>query len=168
MIIKKETLDKTILSNFAFCIIAIFIYIKSFNIPLGPAMFPKLLSIFLFGLNTFLIIQHFIIFIRRNTREITPTQNKKNDWKNIFNLKKYTLIPILVFILCCLFVFSYSRIGFELSAFLLVFSIMLLINRREAVRKFYLAILIPLIFLLIFKFGLSLAIPLTIDIFLKK
>jgi len=162
---KSNTLDKNLLSYFVFCIIAIFIYIRTFDMTPSSSMFPRLLSIFIFSLNAFLIGQYFYYSSKRNEKEII--QNRKNYWKNIFNLKKYTVIPILVFIICCLFVFAYPRIGFELSAFLLVFSIMLLINRKEAIKKFYFAILIPLLFLLIFKVGLNLAVPLTVEIFFK-
>ena len=133
----------------------------------SSAMFPRLLSIFIFSLNAFLIGQYFYYFFIKNEKEIT--QNRKNYWKNIFNfnLEKYTVIPILIFVICCLFVFAYPRIGFELSTFLLFFSIMVLINRKEAIKKFYFAILIPLIFLLIFKVGLNLVIQSTIKIFFK-
>jgi len=162
---KSNTLDKNLLFHFVFCIIAIFIYIRTFDMAPSSSMFPRLLSIFIFSLNAFLIGQYFYYFFIRNEKEIT--QNRKNYWKNIFNLEKYTMIPILIFIICCLFVFAYPRIGFELSTFLLFFSIMVLINRKEAIKKFYFAILIPLLFLLIFKVGLKLAIPLTIEIFFK-
>lgn len=162
---KSNTLDKDLLSYFAFCAIAIFIYIMSFTIKPNSAMFPRLLSIIIFSLNAFLIGQYFYYFFTRKEKEII--QNRKNYWKNIFNLEKYTVVPILIFIICYLFVFAYPRIGFELSGFLLVFSIMILINKKEAIKKFYFAILIPLLFLLIFKVGLKLAIPLTIEIFFK-
>ena len=162
---KSNTLDKNLLSYFVFCAIAIFIYIISFNIKPDSAMFPKLLSIIIFSLNAFLIGQYFYYFFTKNEKEIT--QNRKNYWKSIFTLKKYTVVPILIFIICCLFVFTYPRIGFELSGFLLVFSIMILINGKEAIKKFYIAILIPLFFLLIFKVGLNLSIPLTMEIFFK-
>lgn len=162
---KSNTLDKDLLSYFAFCAIAIFIYIMSFNIKPNSAMFPRLSGIIIFSLNAFLIGQYFYYFFTRKEKEII--QNRKNYWKNIFNLEKYTVVPILIFIICYLFVFAYPRIGFELSGFLLVFSIMILINRKEAIKKFYFAILIPLLFLLIFKVGLKLAIPLTIEIFFK-
>lgn len=162
---KSNTLDKNLLSHFAFCAIAIFIYIMSFSIKPDSAMFPKLLSIIIFSLNVFLIGQYFYYFFTENEKEIT--QNRKNYWKNIFNLKKYTVVPILIFIICFLFVYAYPRIGFELSGFLLVFSIMILINGKEAIKKFYIAILIPSFFLLVFKVGLNLSIPLTIEIFFK-
>ena len=142
----SNSLDKNLLSHFAFCGIAIFIYIVSFNITPASSMY-------------------FYYFFTENEEEVT--QNRKKYWENIFNLKKYTVVPILIFIICYLFVFTYPRIGFELSGFLLVFSIMILINRKEAIKKFYIAILIPSFFLLIFKVGLKLAIPLTIEIFFK-
>jgi len=162
---KSNTLDKNLLSYFVFCIIAIFIYVRTFDMTSSSAMFPRLLSISIFSLNAFLIGQYFYYFFIRKEKGIT--QNRRNYWKSIFNLKKYTVIPILIFIICCLFVFAYPRIGFELSTFLLVFSIMVLVNKKEAIKKFYFAILIPLLFLLIFKVGLNLTIPLTIEIFFK-
>jgi len=162
---KSNRLDKNLLSHFAFCVIAIFVYIISFNIAPASSMFPRLLSIIIFSLNAFLIGQYFYYFLTENEKEVT--QDRKKYWENIFNLKKYTVIPILIFIICYLFVFAYPRIGFELSGFLLVFSIMILINGKEAIKKFYIAILIPSFFLLVFKVGLNLAIPLTIEIFFK-
>lgn len=161
----SNSLDKNLLSHLAFCVIAIFIYIISFNIAPASSMFPRLLSIIIFSLNAFLIGQYFYYFFTKKSKEIT--QNRKDYWKNIFTLKKYTVVPILIFIICYLFVFTYPRIGFELSGFLLVFSIMILINGKEAIKKFYIAILIPSFFLLVFKVGLKLAIPLTIEIFFK-
>jgi len=161
----RKQIDKNIFSYFAFCIIAVFIYVKSFDMTKSSAMFPRLLSIFIFILNIFLIIHYLYRLAKRNTQITIHNEKKKNISINFLNLKKHTLYPILAFIISCLFVYAYPRIGFEISAFFLVFSIMFIIDRKEALKKFYYALLIPLIFLLIFKLGLNLDIPLSIGIF---
>lgn len=163
--------DKDTLSYFTFCIIAIFVYVKSnsivasstISIVTSSTIFPKLLSFSLFLLNALLIINH-LYKKNKNGKE----KDIKSSWKNLFNFEKYTTTPIITFFVCCIFVYIYPRIGFELSSFLLVFTIMYLINRKEAIKKFYYAIISPLLFLILFKFGLNLTIPLTIDILFKK
>jgi len=159
---QKEFFDKNVLSYFAFCAIAIFILIESSHMNPNSAMFPRLLSMVMLGLNLFLIAQYFFHFFHKRARKET-IYYKKIHWGNLSNFKKYDIHPLFVFILCFLFIIAYNRIGFELSAIFLAASIMLSINKKEAIKKLYFAILIPLFFLLIFKVGLHLRIPLLME-----
>ena len=57
----------------------------------------------------------------------------------------------------------FDRIGFELSAFLVMFAVMLLMDAKEALRKVYISVATPLALILIFKVGMGLRIPLLIQ-----
>jgi hypothetical protein len=76
-------------------------------------------------------------------------------------------LPLIAVFLCILFLFMFTRAGFELSAFGLIFSIMLIIEWRLAFKKIYIAVLTPALLILIFYFGLKLRLPLLISGLLK-
>ena len=75
------------------------------------------------------------------------------------------LSPILIIAFCVLFLLTLEKTGFELCGFALIFGIMLSINPREALRKVYYAVLVPIVLVLIFYYGLGLRLPSLLQIF---
>jgi len=155
-----------IIINFAFCGLAFFILYKTSAIKPESALFPKMLGYVLLVLNFPLILLKFFPNISN------PTKNKKTETeekriRGRIKDQKYIseIYPFFIILFCILFLLGCERIGFDLSAFGLILATMLLINREEAFRKFYFAIIIPLVLILVFRTGLGLRIPLFIEKF---
>lgn len=163
---KQFNIGRDIIFNFAFCGLAFFILYQTSAIRPESALFPKMLSYFLLALSFSLILLKFFSSIsnliknKKTGVEEGRIRGKIKDQKYI-----YEIYPFFIILFCILFLLGCERIGFDLSAFGIILATMLLINRKEAFRKFYFAIIIPLVLILIFKTGLNLRIPLFIEIF---
>lgn len=163
---KNFNIGRDIIFNFAFCGLAFFILYQTSTMRPESALFPKMLSYFLLVLNLYLILLKFFSNISKfNEKKKISTQEREIKKEIKDQRYTYEIYPFFIILFCILFLLGCERIGFDLSAFGIIFAIMLLINRKEAFRKFYFAIIIPLILILIFKVGLNLRIPLFFEKF---
>jgi len=163
---RKFDIGGDIIFNFIFCGLAFFILYQTSAIRPESALFPKMLGYVLLALNFFLILPKFFL----NTSNLIKNKKTGTEERRIRGKIKnqkyiYEIYPFFIILFCILFLLGCERIGFDLSAFGIILATMLLINREEAFSKFYFAIIIPLVLILIFRTGLGLRIPLFIEKF---
>ncbi|GAH42300.1 unnamed protein product [marine sediment metagenome] len=131
------------------------------------ALFPLILSYMLILFNLGLIFVNLSKWVfQKNKLKLV---SKKEEVENILNTNRksfYEIYPFIAIVFCILFIMGFEKIGFDLSAFMLTYATMILINPKEGFRKFYIALFIPLILILLFKIGLNLRMPLFIEHFL--
>jgi magnesium-transporting ATPase (P-type) len=154
-------------SYIAFCCLGFFVIYQSLSIKAASALFPILLSVSLIIFNLLTLILR--IFFRKSTtknkQEVAGKSAKQEE--SLVEKKKlnYEIFPFIAIVFCLLFIVGFQKIGFDISAFLLTFATMILINPKEGFRKYYIALLIPFLLILLFKFGLNLRIPLLAEQF---
>lgn len=163
---RKFDIGGDIIFNFIFCGLAFFILYQTSAIRPESALFPKMLGCVLLALNFFLILPKFFL----NTSNLIKNKKTGTEERRIRGKIKnqkyiYEIYPFFIILFCILFLLGCERIGFDLSAFGIILATMLLINREEAFSKFYFAIIIPLVLILIFRTGLGVRIPLFIEKF---
>jgi len=157
---KIKLLGDTI-SALAIIGLCIFILVFSPSLGEGARTFPLFIGVFMGLFALFIAVRDIFDYYQKSKQgriDLTAGQ-KLNLWPDI--------APFVVIGICFVYLVLFSRIGFELSGFILMFSIMCLINVRQAVRKFYIALITPVVLLLLFSFGLNLRLPLLIMKILK-
>lgn len=167
----KEQLnvDGNIISYFAFCGLTFFILYQTSTMKPESALFPRMLSYILLALSLSLILLKFFKNISLFNKDRKMISEEKIRIKKVTHKNRkiiHEIYPFFIILFCILFLWGYDRIGFDLSAFGITFATMILIDHKEAFRKFYFAIIIPLILILIFNIGLGLRMPLFIEKFL--
>lgn len=158
----QENIVGNTVSYIAFCCLGIFVIYLASSMRIASALFPIILSITLIIFNLSLIFKTFLKWI--SDRKILF--KKKGKEEKITSIREKTLFeifPFITIIFCSLFVVGFEKIGFDISAFLLAFAIMILINPKEGFRKFYIALLIPFLLIVLFKVGLNVRMPLLIE-----
>lgn len=160
-----QTLSANILPGLAMVALAIFcLYqIQASELSSGAADFPRLLSFVLGGLSSLLIGITLYNYVRTLKKQPAVAARKRKTTPF-----KEELYPFLIIFFCIFFMVFFDRIGFELSAFLVMFAVMLLMDAKKALRKIYLAVVTPLALILIFKVGMGLRIPLLIQNFIES
>jgi hypothetical protein len=156
----RQPLAANMLSGLAMVALALFCLhqVEAAEIGAGAADFPRLLSFALIGLSVLLMGHTTYTYLRTRTKQpaVTARKQKAAPFKE-------ELYPFLIVVFCIFFMLFFDRIGFELSAFLVMFAVMLLMDAREALRKIYISLATPLALILIFKVGMGLRIPLLIQ-----
>jgi len=164
---KQVNMVGNLISYFAFCCLGFFIIYLSSSMKAESVLFPLILSYMLILFNLGLIFANLLErAFQKNKQRLF---SKKEEIGNISNINRkpfYEIYPFFVIMFCILFIVGFEKIGFDLSAFMLTFATMILINSKEGFRKFYIALIIPLILILLFKFGLNLRMSLFIERFL--
>jgi len=164
---KQVNMVGNLISYFAFCCLGFFIIYLSSSMKAESVLFPLILSYMLILFNLGLIFANPLErAFQKNKQRLF---GKKEEIENISNINRkpfYEIYPFFVIMFCILFIVGFEKIGFDLSAFMLTFATMILINSKEGFRKFYIALIIPLILILLFKFGLNLRMSLFIERFL--
>lgn len=167
MMRKQVNIIGNLISYFSFCCLGFFIVYLSSSIRAESALFPLILSYLLILFNLGLIVNSTLEWLsQKNTGKLL---NEKNEIDNIAKKNQglsYEIYPFIAIVLCIFFILGFENIGFDISAFILTFTMMVLINSKEGFRKFYIALFIPFILILLFKIGLNLRIPLFIERFL--
>lgn len=157
-------MDKKILQNLiaAIALIGLVVVIQVSTKDVNPrsVLFPRLASWAMAAMSVGLIVSSLLKHYKEKRKPIKSELPKEQQ----ITLKQ-RYYPYLIVLLCVLYLLAFKRIGFEISAFLLMFIAMLLIDRREGLRKFYFAIAAPTVFILVFKLGIKLRIPLLLDRF---
>jgi len=156
----RQPLAVNIISGLAMVALSIFCLhqIEASEISAGATDFPRLLSFTLIGLSALLIGHTIYNYLRsvKNKHVVSARKQKAAPFKE-------ELYPFLIVVFCIFFMVFFDRIGFELSAFLVMFAVMLLMDAKEALRKVYISVATPLALILIFKVGMGLRIPLLIQ-----
>ncbi len=160
--IKEITIDFYI--YLGFIILGLFIIWQSSDLRSASALFPRLLSYLILLLSVTLLFLNFIHKKNLLTEEKSESP-KKTEIKPKKDPLYFELIPLVIIFFCILFLLLFQNIGFDISAFITIFAIMVFMNKKEGLQKYYLAILIPLVIILLFKYGLNLRLPLFIEKF---
>ena len=155
-------MNRKILHNLisAAIFIVLFIVVRFFTSSLDPdsSLFPRMASWVMVVLSFGLIGQS--LWVQQREKRRASDKERLSEASIGFRQRVY---PFVVVVFCILFLISFNIIGFELSSALLMFMIMLLLDWKKGLRKFYFALAVPAVFILIFKVGLKLRIPLLLD-----
>lgn len=140
----------------------LFIY---YTLPIEPkaAMFPFYISVLLLVFGVSLIIRN-IIILRKQKAVITgsmPDSGESERDPRVFHKMNY--MPLVVSLFCLAFLKLLPWTGFEVSAVMLIFLIMLSINRKEAITKVYFALIVPVVLVIIFRYALNIRLPMTFE-----
>jgi len=155
----KDQIYKSFIPGIASLGLSLYVWLYISDLGEGAAAIPGLIAIVLAILSLLLIISGIKEYNQLN-KEYTQERQSADQDKGKFTSLKMELYPFTLIIVCIVFLLLFDSVGFDIGAAVLLFAAMLLIDAKEAVRKFYLVILIPLVLVLIFKFGLSLRLPL--------
>ena len=161
---KKIDTIGNLASYIGFCCVGFFVIYLSLSMKAASALFPILLSLILIVFNMSLIAKQCLG--KKSNKDKQVFNRKKGKEKGNFTKKqslKYEIYPFIVILFCLFFIVGFQKIGFDISAFLLTFVTMVIINPKEGFRKFYIALLVPFLLILLFKSGLNLRIPLLIE-----
>jgi len=165
----RDKITGNLISGGAMFGLSIFILQQTSSFSSQAATFPRLLSFVLLALSTLFIASTIWGYIK-NKKSFTK-ESEVVDSDEVSSLKWSEIIkevyPFSIIILCILFITALNTIGFELSASILILATMALIDRKEAVRKFYIALIVPVVLILIFKFGIGLRLPLLLQKFFE-
>lgn len=165
---KQVNMIGNLISYFAFCGLGFLVLFFSSSIKAESVLFPRILGYTLILLNLGLIFTTLLEWTsQKNKQKLVEKKEKIENIANINQKPIYEVYPFFAIVFCIIFIVGFERIGFDLSAFILTFATMILINPKGAFRKFYIALIIPLILILIFKIGLDLRMPLFIEKFLR-
>ena len=158
--IKEITIDFYI--YLGFMLIGLFIIWQSSDLRPASALFPRLLSYLILLLGVTLLFMNFINKKNLLTEEkVEPTKKEEIILKK--NQLYYELVPLTIILFCILFLLLFQNLGFDISAFITIWVIMIFMNKKEGLRKYYIALLIPLLIILLFKYGLNLRLPILIE-----
>ncbi len=162
--IKSKSKLTDILIGIILCAFSIMVFIYSFSIEQKASTFPKFISLALAFFSGLIFIRNIYSLIRKDENHADDTRKTEQNVKSLKN----DLYPLLVSGLCMIFVLLYPVIGFEISAFLLLFITMAIIDLKEAIRKIYISIMVPAALIAIFYYGLKLRIPLLFENLIGK
>jgi len=164
---KQVNIIGNLISYFAFCCLGFFIVYLSSSIRAESALFPLILSYLLILFNFYLMVNSILgWFSKKNKGNFLNEKKKIGSIITGRQSMSHEIYPFITVMLCIFFILGFENIGFDISAFFLTFVTMILINPKEGFRKFYIALFIPFLLILLFKIGLNLRIPLFIERFL--
>jgi Na+/melibiose symporter-like transporter len=162
---KQENIVGNLISGGAMFSLSIFIFQQVSSFSPKAATFPKMLSFVLLVLSLMFIASTLWKFAVH--KKALPKVTEEVDSERVSTSKRLEIItevyPFSIIILCIFFITALNKIGFEISASILILATMALIDRKEAVRKFYVALIVPVALILIFKFGVGLRLPLLLQ-----
>jgi len=157
-------MDRKILHNLVSAVallgLVVMVHFFTRSVDSESSIFPRMVSWVLAGLSFGMIGQSF----REYQLEKKKSSRIRHQSNAVIRVHQ-RVYPFIVVVFCVLFLISFKVIGFELSAVLLMFMIMLLLDWKKGLRKFYFALAVPVVFILIFRVGLKLRIPLFLDRF---
>jgi len=163
---KQQNITGDIISAIAMCGLSVFVLHQTSTMSPESATFPRLLGIALAGFSGLFIILSLWNYMKSKRPQHEKIKSSSRPlWGSKGSLQE--IYPFAITVFCIMFLIAYNRIGFELSAFGLVFAAMLLIQRKEALHKFYYAIIIPAVLVLIFRIGVGLRLPLVLEKFFQ-
>lgn len=162
---KQENIVGNLISGGAMFSLSIFIFQQASSFSPKAATFPKMLGFVLLVLSLMFIASTIWKFVKN--KNSFSKESELVDSGKVSSSKKSEIItevyPFSIIILCIFFITALNKIGFEISASILILATMALIDRKEAVRKFYVALIVPAVLILIFKFGVGLRLPLLLS-----
>lgn len=162
----RQSLAASLISAMGMFFLSLFILHETSSMSPAAAVFPRILSKALSGFSLMLIISAVWTHIRTKKPQIEKAAPPVEASRNRLNILKEAY-PFLIIVFCVFFMTFFSSLGFEISAFGVMFATMLLIDRKQAFRKFYYALIIPALLVLLFKLGIGLRLPLFIDRFFE-
>jgi hypothetical protein len=139
----------------------------SSNIEAKAANFPFYISILLFGLGAILVVRDLITIYQKKNLVNKLADIYNTDTPAIFDLLKTELLPYSITALCLLFIWALPVVGFEISAFCLIFAVMILIKSKVTLSTILLSLIVPALLIIIFRLGLNIRIPLALEMYLS-
>ena len=119
----------------------------------GAELFPRIMA---GGLALFGIVELALMFMKIRKNSNTSDTNQAVD---ISVVKKSIVYMGAFFVLVVLFFVSLPYVGFAVTSTIFMFVSMLLIGGKEAIRKWPVALLVPVMLILVFKYGLEVRLP---------
>jgi len=162
---KQENFVGNIISGGAMLSLSIFVFQHVSNFSPKAATFPKLLSFVLLVLSLMFIVStiwKFAVHKKAFSKVTEVVESEKASTSKKLNIIT-EVYPFSIIFLCIFFITALSRIGFEISAAILILATMALIDRKAAVRRWYIALIVPVALILVFKFGVGLRLPLLLE-----
>jgi hypothetical protein len=160
---KQENLVGNIISGGAMFSLSIFVFQHVSNFSPKAATFPKLLSSVLLVLSSIFIASTIWKFVVHKKAFPKVAEEVDSEKSSTLIKTKTNLYPFSIIFLCIFFITALSRIGFEISAAILILATMTLIDRKAAVGRWYIALIVPAVLILVFKFGVGLRLPLLLE-----
>jgi hypothetical protein len=129
------------------------IFVWTSDMTPGAELFPRIMA---GGLALFGIVE-LTLMITRYWQE--KHKNKQLQLTDPFTTRKSFLYMGAFFLLVILFFGALPYAGFALTSAVFMFVSMLLIGGKKALRKWFLALLVPAIIILAFQYGLDVRLP---------
>jgi hypothetical protein len=133
----------------------------------AAAFFPRNISLLLLVFGIIYTIQQIPFKLIRNPSARKSDTEKTLSIRKILSGNIADIILVIITICCLGFILLLPIIGFEASAFCLMFIIMFSMGKRKAISKIYLPVIVPIILNLIFKFVLHIHLPGTFELLFK-
>ena len=119
----------------------------------GAELFPRIMA---GGLALFGIVELVLSFLKMQQKETKQSKTKHID-KSL--AKKSLLYMVSFFVLILIFLVTLPYAGFALISISFMFVSMLLIGGKKALSKWPVALLVPVVLILVFKYGLDVRLP---------
>ncbi|MBV1866643.1 MAG: tripartite tricarboxylate transporter TctB family protein [Marinosulfonomonas sp.] len=137
-----------------------FVYALAWQLPDGAATYPRLLCFAMAILGVLLGVSAWL-----SNRQTKPATAKTIPQAEKPTSNWLLLVPAALVLVAAMFILTVPWVGFDIGLIGVMFAAALIVDRTEALRKLYLIILVPTVLILLFRFGVGLRIPLTIDRF---
>jgi hypothetical protein len=165
---KKQDLAERVITGMAMLGLGLFSlhHLSNLDISPGAKSFPQIIGLVLAVLSLMLIASTIWTYIRSKSSRAEKIVSNGSSSRLSHQIAS-EIYPFITSVLAILFLLSFDWIGFEISGFALMFAIMLIINRKEAIGKIYYAVATPAILILIFKMGMKIRLPLLLQQFFE-
>jgi hypothetical protein len=143
---------------------SIIFFIFSIRLEGRARLFPSIISSALIIFSSVFSLQQLILISKRRKSFPKSILNDKSR-EFLTNNGRLNIFLLIIPGLALGFISLLPYIGFEASGFILMFTIMLIINSHLAIKKIHFAIIIPIMLNLTFKFALNIHLPSTWELF---
>jgi hypothetical protein len=129
------------------------VYVWSSGMTPGAELFPRIMA---GGLALFGIVDLLLLFgkIKRNGHE-----QKEPQLVDPLLVRKSVIFMGAFFLLIIVFFIALPHVGFPITSTIFMFVSMLLIGGKKALRKWPIALAVPAVLILVFKYGLDVRLP---------
>jgi hypothetical protein len=127
------------------------------------AFFPEGISLLLFFFGSVLVIQQIHFKVKHKSAEGQTSIDAINKAEKSENNRRTNIVLITIPLLSVGFISIIPFIGFEASAFCLMFMMMMSISFNIAVKRIYIAIVTPVLLNLVFRLVLNIQLPSTFE-----
>ena len=146
--------DNPLFSNLLVCLLLLLsalIFLWTKDMTPGADLFPRIMA---GGLAFFGIVELILTFMRMG-----QTEKKSIDDAEKALIRKSAMYMGAFFLVVLGFLIAFPLIGFEIAAVVFMLAAMMLLGGKSALRKWPIAILVPVLLVLVFRAGLDVRLP---------